>query len=152
MVFTQKRYKFQLKHLFVLIFAFTCTFQALPQRRYKVYEDYIEKYSPIAVRNMQKHRIPASIILAQGLLESGAGQSDLTKRSNNHFGIKCHRNIRSTCHIACNLNLTILISQRKSKEQAGEILRRDVSRKSESTTLQCAFATYWQFICRMSFK
>ena len=92
MVFTQKRYKFQLKHLFVLIFAFTCTFQALPQRKYKVYEDYIEKYSPIAVRNMQKHRIPASIILAQGLLESGAGQSDLTKRSNNHFGIKCHRN------------------------------------------------------------
>ena len=92
MVFTQKRYKLQLKHLFVLIFAFTCTFQALPQRRYKVYEDYIEKYSPIAVRNMQKHRIPASIILAQGLLESGAGQSDLTKRSNNHFGIKCHRN------------------------------------------------------------
>ena len=40
---------------------------------------------------MKKYNIPASITLAQGLLESGAGQSELTKRSNNHFGIKCHR-------------------------------------------------------------
>ena len=75
----------------MLLFVFVYTFQVFSQRRYKVYEDYISKYSPIAVDNMQKHGIPASIILAQGLLESGAGQSNLTKRSNNHFGIKCHR-------------------------------------------------------------
>ncbi len=92
MIFTQNRYKLQLSLLLTLLFVLTCTFQAHSQKRYKVYEDYINKYSPIAVSHMQKHRIPASITLAQGLLESGAGQSDLTKRSNNHFGIKCHRN------------------------------------------------------------
>ena len=92
MAFTQNRYKSLLKLLFVLLFTFVCSFQVVSQKRYKVYEDYIDKYSPIAVKHMQKHRIPASITLAQGLLESGAGQSQLTKRSNNHFGIKCHRN------------------------------------------------------------
>ncbi len=43
------------------------------------------------MQHMRKYNIPASITLAQGLLESGAGMSELTKRSNNHFGIKCHR-------------------------------------------------------------
>ena len=51
---------------------------------------YIKKYSGIAVKNMQKHKVPASITLAQGLLESGNGNSELSKKSNNHFGIKCH--------------------------------------------------------------
>ena len=91
MISTQNGYKIRLSLLFVLLFSFIGTFQAYPQKRYKVYEDYINKYSPIAVSHMQKYRIPASITLAQGLLESGAGQSELTKRSNNHFGIKCHR-------------------------------------------------------------
>ncbi|MBR2261618.1 MAG: glucosaminidase domain-containing protein [Paludibacteraceae bacterium] len=54
------------------------------------YVDYIQKYAPIAVVKMQEHKIPASITLAQGILESGAGQSELAKKSNNHFGIKCH--------------------------------------------------------------
>lgn len=52
--------------------------------------DYIEKYNKIAVQEMKDYGIPASITLAQGLLESGAGQSELAKESNNHFGIKCH--------------------------------------------------------------
>lgn len=91
MVSTKNRYKVGYTLLITLIFTFVLTFQVFSQKRYKVYEDYISKYSPIAVSNMQKHGIPASIILAQGLLESGAGQSELTKRSNNHFGIKCHR-------------------------------------------------------------
>lgn len=52
--------------------------------------DYIEKYNKIAVQEMKAHGIPASITLAQGLLESGAGMSQLSKESNNHFGIKCH--------------------------------------------------------------
>ena len=51
---------------------------------------YIKKYSGIAIKNMQKHKVPASITLAQGLLESGNGNSELSKKSNNHFGIKCH--------------------------------------------------------------
>lgn len=40
---------------------------------------------------MHEHGIPASITLAQGVLESGSGRSQLARRSNNHFGIKCHR-------------------------------------------------------------
>jgi len=51
---------------------------------------YIHKYKAIAQYEMQKSGIPASITLAQGILESGAGNGDLTKRANNHFGIKCH--------------------------------------------------------------
>jgi len=51
---------------------------------------YVHKYKAIAQYEMQKSGIPASITLAQGILESGAGNGDLTKRANNHFGIKCH--------------------------------------------------------------
>ncbi len=80
-----------LKRWIVFIF---CTFMGMSvafsaQRRNKAYEDYIKKYRSIAVSEMEKHRIPASITLAQGLLESGAGKSALARKSNNHFGIKC---------------------------------------------------------------
>ena len=53
--------------------------------------DYIERYKDIAMREMQEYKIPASITLAQGILESGNGNSELAKKSNNHFGIKCHK-------------------------------------------------------------
>ena len=53
---------------------------------------YIEDYAAIAVQEMHEHRIPASITLAQGILESGSGQGQLASKSNNHFGIKCHSN------------------------------------------------------------
>lgn len=59
-------------------------------RQNTVYWDYIHKYKDIAIEQMLKHDIPASITLAQGLLESGAGRSTLATRGNNHFGIKCH--------------------------------------------------------------
>ena len=52
--------------------------------------EYIEKFAPIAVKKMHTHKIPASITLAQGVLESGSGRSELALKSNNHFGIKCH--------------------------------------------------------------
>ncbi|MRX67088.1 Flagellum-specific peptidoglycan hydrolase FlgJ [Flavobacterium resistens] len=52
---------------------------------------YILQYKDIAMGNMQKYGIPASIILAQGILESGAGKGDLAVDANNHFGIKCHK-------------------------------------------------------------
>lgn len=58
-------------------------------RRNQAYEEYIHKYKEIAVDEMKHYRIPASITLAQGLLESGAGKSTLARKSNNHFGIKC---------------------------------------------------------------
>ena len=51
---------------------------------------YINDFKSIAKSNMKEYGIPASIILAQGILESGAGRGNLAKRSNNHFGIKCH--------------------------------------------------------------
>ena len=51
---------------------------------------YIEKYSALAVEEMKRTGIPASITLAQGILESAAGQSVLAEKGNNHFGIKCH--------------------------------------------------------------
>jgi len=51
---------------------------------------YIRKYAPLAVHEMHENKIPASITLAQGILESGRGRSELAMKSNNHFGIKCH--------------------------------------------------------------
>lgn len=52
------------------------------------YREYIARWAPTAVREMNDHGIPASITLAQGLLESGAGKSRLAREANNHFGIK----------------------------------------------------------------
>lgn len=54
------------------------------------YQQYIDQWSGVAVEQMNRYHIPASITLAQGLLESGAGRSDLARQGNNHFGIKCH--------------------------------------------------------------
>ena len=52
---------------------------------------YVENYSSIAKEEMLQYGIPASITLAQGILESGAGRGELSSKSNNHFGIKCHK-------------------------------------------------------------
>lgn len=54
------------------------------------YQNYIDQYKDLAIEQMRKYRVPASITLAQGLLESGAGRSRLAVKGNNHFGIKCH--------------------------------------------------------------
>lgn len=64
------------------------------QRKLSSYEAYISKYSDLAIEHQKKYKIPASITLSQGLLESGAGQSSLARQSNNHFGIKCHSDWR----------------------------------------------------------
>lgn len=53
-------------------------------------QEYIDKYKEIAINKMIEYKIPASITLAQGILESGNGNSKLARRANNHFGIKCH--------------------------------------------------------------
>ena len=68
-----------------VVFFFAIGMQA--QRRNARYVEYINKYSELAVEQMKLHKIPASITLAQGLLESGAGYSQLARKSNNHFGI-----------------------------------------------------------------
>ena len=54
------------------------------------YSDYVKKYNRLAVEHMRNHKIPASITLAQGILETGGGRSEFVKETNNHFGIKCH--------------------------------------------------------------
>jgi len=79
-----KRYR--LIFLGVTFFLFGKTW---PQERNARYLEYINKYSELAVEQMRLYKIPASITLAQGLLESSAGYSQLTLQSNNHFGIKC---------------------------------------------------------------
>ena len=55
-------------------------------------EEYIDRYKSIAVAHMERYGIPASITMAQGILESDCGNSRLSLMSNNHFGIKCKRN------------------------------------------------------------
>ena len=55
-------------------------------------KNYILKYSSVAVAEMDRYGIPASITLAQGILESGNGESRLAVEGKNHFGIKCHSN------------------------------------------------------------
>lgn len=79
---------------FLLILSFTAPVFGASQRKVPAYEKYIRQYGNLAVQHQKKFRIPASITLAQGLLESGAGQSELARKSNNHFGIKCHSDWR----------------------------------------------------------
>ena len=54
-------------------------------------EEYVEKYKAIAIAHMERYGIPASITMAQGILESDSGNSLLSRSSNNHFGIKCKK-------------------------------------------------------------
>lgn len=62
--------------------------------RHPGHEDYVRRHYKEAVRQMNRHSIPASITMAQGLVETGAGKSSLAKDFNNHFGIKCHSSWR----------------------------------------------------------
>ncbi|MEL6718746.1 MAG: glucosaminidase domain-containing protein [Bacteroidota bacterium] len=55
----------------------------------KKQKDYVDRFSKVAIKEMKQYGIPASITLAQGLIESNCGESRLAKRNNNHFGIKC---------------------------------------------------------------
>ena len=78
------------------IFSLLCLFSALQMTLSQSiswnqrYQDYFDQYKDVAVEQMLKYHIPASITLAQGVLESGAGRSELATRANNHFGIKCN--------------------------------------------------------------
>ena len=69
----------------MLLFFLCLTTSLVAQDR----EAYIQRYKNIAIREMERTGVPASIKLAQGLLESAAGTSTLAKKANNHFGIKC---------------------------------------------------------------
>ena len=68
-----------------------CCHDVFSQDKSDAVLNYIENYKEIAMIEMVDYKIPASITLAQGILESGNGNSELAKKSNNHFGIKCHK-------------------------------------------------------------
>jgi len=78
----------KLNILFLFIGSFILK-NSFAQDRDPVVIDYINKYKELAIEEMQRTGVPASIKLAQGIHETSAGQSDLVKKSNNHFGLKC---------------------------------------------------------------
>ena len=81
------------KHFFVFwaLFGLFCGISAVAQPKHQRYLDYIERYKQVALQYEQEFGVPASITLAQGLLESNAGSSYVATAGNNHFGIKCYR-------------------------------------------------------------
>ena len=78
----------------ICLFLFACLFfishLSAQMRWNSVYQEYIDQYKDLAIEEMLRYNIPASITLAQGIFESGAGRSELSVKGNNHFGIKCH--------------------------------------------------------------
>jgi len=77
--------------LIVCLLLLSCQYMSAQQFKWNAqYQAYIDRYKDIAIAEMATYRIPASITLAQGLLESGAGTSYLSRCGNNHFGIKSH--------------------------------------------------------------
>ena len=78
-----------MRKLFCIISACVLCATIWAQSKNAAYQAYIDKYSHIAIEQQRKYDIPASITMAQALLESGAGQSELATKANNHFGIKC---------------------------------------------------------------
>ena len=75
---------------FLLALCFVFSGFAQPSERRTSKSQYISKWKEEAIYQMHKYGIPASITLAQGILESAYGNSELAKYGNNHFGIKCH--------------------------------------------------------------
>lgn len=75
---------------FCLIFVAFSAFSASAQTKHQRYLDYIERYKNVALQSEREFGIPASITLAQGLLESSVGQSKMALEANNHFGIKAY--------------------------------------------------------------
>ena len=83
--------KRNITNILVLITLVLCPIKLLGQAKWNAtFQTYIDQYKDIAIEEMLRYNIPASITLAQGLFESAAGPSQLARKSNNHFGIKCH--------------------------------------------------------------
>lgn len=76
--------------LLLVLVALNMTHVLRAQKPNAQYQQYVLQYKDLAIEQMLRYRIPASITLAQGILESRGGMSDLAVRGNNHFGIKCH--------------------------------------------------------------
>ncbi len=76
----------------MLVLLVLCAAGSVVAQTRQTRQEYIERYKHIAIAHMEKYGIPASITMAQGVLESGNGNSELSISSNNHFGIKCKAN------------------------------------------------------------
>jgi flagellum-specific peptidoglycan hydrolase FlgJ len=86
-----------MKFVLAIALLFSVIQSALANGKYTI-EQYITSWSGTAVDQMVEHGIPASITLAQGILESSYGNSYLAQNGNNHFGIKCHDWSGATIH------------------------------------------------------
>ena len=76
--------------VFCLIFVLFSAFMAPAQSKQQRYLDYIDRYKTVALQHEREYGVPASITLAQGILESSVGQSKMAQEANNHFGIKAY--------------------------------------------------------------
>ncbi len=85
--------KFSQKTILFALFSVLCILSLSAAER-QTREEYVERYKAIAIAHMERYGIPASITMAQGILESDSGNSLLSKSSNNHFGIKCKKSWR----------------------------------------------------------
>ena len=80
-----------MKKLVVILLCAFIGVIAVAAKERQTREEYVEKYKAIAIAHMERYGIPASITMAQGILESDSGNSYLSRTSNNHFGIKCKK-------------------------------------------------------------
>ena len=88
---TMKMRLFTILATLIQLIVFTGFGQSQPSEPRISKQDYISLYADQAVREMHASGVPASITLAQGMLESDYGNSPLAKYAKNHFGIKCHK-------------------------------------------------------------
>ena len=81
-----------MKRVFLIsLLVVVCTFSMNAQmKKNQQFQQYFDSYKEMAIEQMRRYHIPASITLAQGVLESGAGRGELAIKGNNHFGIKCN--------------------------------------------------------------
>jgi LysM repeat protein len=86
--------------LLLFLGAIICAAEGLYAQTKITTEDYILRFKNTAMEKMRDYKIPASITLAQGILESGSGNSNLARHANNHFGIKCHTGWRGRSYYA----------------------------------------------------
>lgn len=78
-----------MKKILLLSYLLLAALVMQAQSKNQAYLDYIAQYSDLAIAQQRKHKVPAAITMAQGILESAAGRSELAVKANNHFGIKC---------------------------------------------------------------